>query len=98
MADEKCGLVRFQPARPVLMAAGALLAASLAIGTPTLLFYLREGRLEEWMIYRLLLGSLLVTTSSIFVSPRTRTRHPRLSPSDILAGGPLAHRVRAGDF
>jgi glycosyltransferase involved in cell wall biosynthesis len=57
----------FQPARPVLMVAGFLLASSLVIGVPTVRFYLSEARLEEWMIYRLLLASLLVTTSSIFV-------------------------------
>ncbi|MFP8878224.1 MAG: glycosyltransferase family 2 protein [Myxococcota bacterium] len=57
----------FQPARPVLMVAGLLLGASLVVGLPPVLFYLRQARLEEWMIYRLLLASLLVTTSSIFV-------------------------------
>jgi len=57
----------FQPARPVLMVAGSLLAASLLVGFPTVLFYFREARLEEWMIYRLMLASLLVTTSAIFV-------------------------------
>ncbi len=57
----------FQPARPVLMAAGLLFAASLVVGSLPVLFYAREARLEEWMIYRLLLASLLVTTSSIFV-------------------------------
>jgi hypothetical protein len=39
----------------------------LLVGFPTVIFYSREARLEEWMIYRLLLASLLVTTSAIFV-------------------------------
>lgn len=57
----------FQPARPVLMAAGLLFAAALLVGSMPVLFYADHGRLEEWMIYRLLLASLLVTTGSIFV-------------------------------
>jgi len=52
--------VAYRPARPLLLVAGAALAAGLALGAGPLAFYLGHGRLEDWMIYRLLLSSLLI--------------------------------------
>jgi hypothetical protein len=59
--------VAYRPARPLLLAGAALALSGLALATGPGRFWLAEGRLEEWMIYRLLLASLLATTSAIVV-------------------------------
>ena len=51
----------FRPARPLLMVAGALALATVVVIASPVALYLREVRLEEWMIYRVLLASLLIT-------------------------------------
>ncbi len=51
----------YRPARPLLLAAGPLAAVALALGAVPTLHYLRHARLEEWMIYRVLLASLATT-------------------------------------
>lgn len=57
--------VTFRPARPLLMLAllGALL--SVACGIQPTLFYVRHFRLEEWVIYRVLMSSLLATIAGL---------------------------------
>ena len=60
--------MRYRPARPLLLIAGLLALAALTVIFMPLGFWLRFGRLEEWMIYRILLGSLLMTTVALFVS------------------------------
>jgi len=57
--------VAYRPARPLLLAAAALAIAGLVVAAGPIGFYLREARLEEWMIYRLLLASLFAITSAI---------------------------------
>lgn len=57
----------YEPARPVLAVAAPLALAALLVGLGPVLFYLRNARLEEWMIYRLLLASLLATIVAVFV-------------------------------
>jgi hypothetical protein len=57
--------VAYRPARPLLLLAGALAVAALAAASGPVRFYAGERRLEEWMIYRLLLASLLATTAAI---------------------------------
>lgn len=57
----------FQPARPVLFAAGLCAVAAGIDGLGPVLFYLRHARLEESMIYRLLLASLLSTATAMLV-------------------------------
>jgi hypothetical protein len=60
--------VTHRPARPVLLLAGATALAALAVGWLPLRFYLARGRLEEWMIYRLLLASLLASVAAFGVA------------------------------
>ena len=57
----------YRPSRPLLLvAAGAALLALLTASGPAWM-WLREGRIEEWMTYRMLLASLLATTVAILV-------------------------------
>ena len=58
--------VTFRPARLLLVIAGVLGLAAIAVGSGPWLHWLREGRLDEWEIYRILLASLLVTSTAIF--------------------------------
>jgi hypothetical protein len=57
----------YRPARPVLLVAGGVALAALGVGIQPSLFYLQHGRLEEWMIYRILLASLLSTLVAILL-------------------------------
>ncbi len=57
----------YRPARPLLLVAAALLLASAAISWTPLSFYADHRRLEEWMIYRVLLSSLLATGAALAV-------------------------------
>lgn len=60
--------VAYRPARPLLLLAGATALAALAVGWLPLRFYLAERHLEEWMIYRLLLASLLASVAAFGVA------------------------------
>jgi glycosyltransferase involved in cell wall biosynthesis len=51
----------YRPARPLLLVAGLFGAGAALLGAGPLSFWLRHGRLEEWMIYRTLLAFLLGT-------------------------------------
>ncbi len=57
--------VAYRPARPLLLAAAALAVVALSVAAQPIQFYASEGRLHEWMIYRLLLASLFATTSAV---------------------------------
>lgn len=59
--------IAYRPARPLLLVAAVVAVLALLLAAQPTLFYLRETRLEEWMIYRLLLSSLLVTIASVGV-------------------------------
>jgi len=59
--------VTFRPARPLLLAAGAVAAAAAVVGVGPALDWLRQGRIEEWMIYRILFASLLAISSALVV-------------------------------
>jgi len=59
--------VTYRPARLLLLAAGALALAALAVGSGPAWLWLRERHLEEWMIYRILFASLLTTASALVV-------------------------------
>ncbi len=64
-----------RPARPLLALAGGLgLLAGVAGAAPAAL-YLREGRLEEWMIYRILLASLLTTGMALLLCAAVVAEH-----------------------
>ena len=54
----------FHPARLLLLAAGALGLGAFLVGLMPTVFYLRHWRLEEWMIYRVLVSSLLASASA----------------------------------
>ncbi len=56
--------VAYRPDRPLLLAASLLALLSLAVASLPILYRLTYGRLEEWMIYRLLLSSLLATIAA----------------------------------
>lgn len=58
----------YRPARMLLLAAGVLALGALAVGAGPSLFWLRHARLEEWMIYRILLALLLGTGVALLVS------------------------------
>ena len=59
--------VTFRPARPLLLAAAAVALAALAVGLGPVSLWLRDGRVEEWMIYRTLFASLLAISSALVV-------------------------------
>jgi hypothetical protein len=59
--------VTFRPARLLLLIAGVLGLGALALGSGPWLHWLRETRLAEWEIYRILAASLLATVSAVFV-------------------------------
>jgi hypothetical protein len=58
--------VTFRPARLLLVIAGTLGALAVLVGSGPWLHWLRETRLDEWEIYRILLASLLATSTAIF--------------------------------
>ena len=51
----------YRPARPLLLLASLLAGTGIAVGLLPVVHYLRLGHLEEWMIYRVLLSSLLLS-------------------------------------
>jgi hypothetical protein len=57
----------FRPARPLLLLAALVAAGALATGALPVAFWLRHARLEEWMIYRIMLASLLATAVAMLV-------------------------------
>ncbi|MFT5176648.1 MAG: glycosyltransferase involved in cell wall biosynthesis, partial [Gammaproteobacteria bacterium] len=57
----------YRPARPLLIGAAILALFALLLGAAPATMYLRQGRFEEWMIYRILLSSLLATMSAFGV-------------------------------
>jgi hypothetical protein len=59
--------VTYRPARPLLFIAALLGVGVLVVGSGPGLHWLRETRLDEWEIYRILLASLLATVSAILV-------------------------------
>lgn len=59
--------VAFRPARPLLLTAGVFGLGAVFFGLPPLASYAQHGWFEEWAIYRVLMASLLVTTSAILV-------------------------------
>lgn len=58
----------YRPTRLFGLAAAAALIVSLFWGSYPVEFYARNGRLEEWMIYRLLLCGFLVTCAFTLIS------------------------------
>jgi hypothetical protein len=57
--------VAYRPSRPLLLTAGLLGLATLAVAVQSVTFWLRHGELREPMIYRVMLASLLGTLSGI---------------------------------
>jgi hypothetical protein len=93
----------YQPARPLLLLAAFSALAATAVGFGPTHFYLRFLRLEEWMIYRILLASLLVTIAVILafaaivadrVAAIAHGRPVRTSGVTALLSKLLAHRIR----
>jgi hypothetical protein len=60
--------VAYRPARPLLLFGAAVLLLALVLTAGPVRSWLAEDRFEDWMIYRLLLASLLATVSAIAVS------------------------------
>ncbi len=58
----------YRPARPLLLAAGALALVAVAMATLPTIHYLRYARLEEWMIYRVLVASLAITGVALLLA------------------------------
>lgn len=98
------GVLCFRPERLFLLAFGVCLLFSALLGAYPVEFYLRESRLEEWMIYRFVVCFLLGTAAFILLSagtiahkiviadPRAKTI-PRFWPAALerlYAGWPLA--------
>jgi glycosyltransferase involved in cell wall biosynthesis len=63
----------YRPARPLLVVATAIGVLAVAVGFLPVRFYLENNRLEEWMIYRMLLSSLLITISAFVVCTAVTT-------------------------
>jgi len=57
-----------RPARVLLLAAAALAVGAGAVGIGPAWYWLRHGRLEEWMIYRVLLALLFGTGVALLAS------------------------------
>lgn len=57
----------YRPSRPLLLIALALSVASGLLALFPLIFYVSNGRLEEWMIYRILLSALLLTWVGLLI-------------------------------
>jgi hypothetical protein len=60
--------VAYRPARPLLLGAALIGVLGLLVAASPVWFYAGHARLEEWMIYRLLLASLLVTSAAMLTS------------------------------
>jgi glycosyltransferase involved in cell wall biosynthesis len=58
----------YRPARPLLFFAALFALGALALGSGPSLFWLRNGVLEEWMIYRILAALLLGMGTALFAS------------------------------
>ncbi len=58
----------YRPARLLLPPAAALALGAAGVGAGPVLFYLGRFELEEWMIYRILLASLLATLAGLFAA------------------------------
>ncbi len=63
--------VTYRPARLLLMTASGVAAAGLLVGIRPTVHYLRNFELEEWMIYRILLASLLATVLWLLLAAAT---------------------------
>jgi hypothetical protein len=59
--------VAHRPSRPLLLAAGALALAALAVAFQPVAWWLQHGELREPMIYRVMLASLLGSLAAIVV-------------------------------
>jgi glycosyltransferase involved in cell wall biosynthesis len=57
----------FRPSRPLLIGCLILALAAITVGFVPARMWLEQARLEEWMIYRILLASLLVTVLVILI-------------------------------
>lgn len=57
----------YRPARPLLVVASAIGLFAVLVGLLPVRFYIQNGHLEEWMIYRILLSSLLATIGGFVV-------------------------------
>ncbi len=85
----------YRPARPLLIAAALLGVLAVLLGALPSGHWLRYGKLEEWMIYRILLSSLLATLSAFtaciaIVADRiAATAHGR-----AMASGAAVNRLR----
>ena len=77
----------YRPARPLLLLAFVTAVIALLMAAIPVIHYLRFAALEEWMVYRLLLASLLATLSALttcvaIIADRiAETAHGRASPS-----------------
>jgi len=60
--------VAHRPARPLLLGSAVTLLAAIAVGWLPLRYYAANQRLEEWMIYRSLLASLLASVAAFGVA------------------------------
>jgi len=58
----------YRPARPLLLGAAVSAAAGVLCASAPALLWLTHGRVEEWMIYRVLLASLLLSMAGLLVA------------------------------
>jgi hypothetical protein len=91
----------YRPSRPLLALAGLAAALGFVVGIRPVWHYALHGELEEWMIYRILLASLVATLAMVLVcaavlrtvSPRWRKR-PRANGGLHWPGGAPLHAAR----
>jgi glycosyltransferase involved in cell wall biosynthesis len=84
--------VTFRPARLILMLAVVFGLAGVLAGLGPLWLWLREGFVEEWMIHRTILSSLLLTIAALLISTAVTAEriaavaHRRLPQTSGLTG------------
>jgi len=85
----------YRPSPPLLMGAGAIGTLGLLVAATPAWLWVRDGYFEEWMIYRILLASLLITVAAFTVCVAVvADRIIEVAQRREVAGRPIALSLR----